>query len=111
MPQTIERWLDEVGFVGSKEKFGGGRHTDEFWLTFTDFSDGWKSSLSGVRPKGKNGIEFDFSFQGKRYRPTIARVPDEANLRRAHKQLLADSSRLQPSPTPASHRRESALEH
>ena len=55
---------------------------------------GGKAVLSGVRPKGKNGVEFDFSFQGKRYRPTIARVPSEANLRRAHKQLLADSGRL-----------------
>jgi hypothetical protein len=63
MPQTIEHRLDEVGFVGSKEKFGGGRRTDEFWLTFTDFSDGWKAVLSGVRPNGKNGIELDFSFQ------------------------------------------------
>jgi hypothetical protein len=55
---------------------------------------GGKAVLSGVRPKGKNGVELDFSFQGKRYRPTIARVPNEANLRRAHKQLLADSGRL-----------------
>jgi hypothetical protein len=54
---------------------------------------GGKAVLSGVRPKGKNGIEFDFSFQGKRHRPTIARVPSEANLRRAHKQPLADSCR------------------
>jgi hypothetical protein len=33
-------------------------------------------------------IEFEFSFEGVRYRPTLKRVPTEANLRRAYKQLV-----------------------
>jgi len=94
MPQTVERRLDEVVFVGSKEKFGGGRRTVEFWLTFTDFSDGWKSSLERRAAEGKEWNRVRFFVSGKRYRPTIARVPSEANLRRAHKQLLAESGRL-----------------
>jgi hypothetical protein len=53
MPQTVERRLDELGFVGSKEKFGGERRTDEFWLIFTDFSDGWKSSPERRAAEGK----------------------------------------------------------
>ena len=48
---------------------------------------GRKSITSGVRPKGKDRIEFDFEFEGKRYRPTVRRPPTEGNLRRALQQL------------------------
>lgn len=48
---------------------------------------GKKSALSGVRPRGVDRIEFDFEFEGIRYRPTVLRTPSEANLRRAYKQL------------------------
>ena len=48
---------------------------------------GRKASTSGVRAKGKDRIEFDFEFEGKRYRPTLRRTPTEANLRRACRQL------------------------
>lgn len=35
-----------------------------------------------VAPKGADRIELTFVFEGARYRPTIKRVPSEANLRR-----------------------------
>jgi integrase len=46
-----------------------------------------KALLSGVRARGSDRIEFDFEFNGVRYRPTLERIPTEANLRRAYKQL------------------------
>ena len=46
-----------------------------------------KSALSGVRAKGSDRIEFDFLFEGVRYRPTLRRTPSEANMRRAYKRL------------------------
>lgn len=48
---------------------------------------GRKSLTSGVQAKGRNRIQFDFEFEGVRYRPTIERIPSEGNLRRAAKQL------------------------
>jgi integrase len=53
-----------------------------------------KSSTSGVRAKGKDRIEFDFEFEGKRYRPTLKRTPSEGNLRRAVKQLEGIRDRI-----------------
>jgi len=49
---------------------------------------GKKSLLSGVQAKGTDRIQFDFEFEGTRYRPTLKRTPNEANLRRACKQLV-----------------------
>jgi integrase len=48
---------------------------------------GRKSITGGVRAKGSDRIQFDFEFNGVRYRPTIGRIPTEGNLRRARKQL------------------------
>jgi len=48
---------------------------------------GRKSLTVGVRAKGPDRIQFDFEYQGRRYRPTLKRIPSEANLRRAHVQL------------------------
>jgi hypothetical protein len=48
---------------------------------------GRRSITGGVRPKGSDRIQFDFEFNGVRYRPTLPRIPTEANLRRARKQL------------------------
>lgn len=48
---------------------------------------GRKANLSGVRAKGRHRIEFEFWFEGVRYRPTLERTPNEASLRRAYKQL------------------------
>src|SRR5688572_26604809 len=55
---------------------------------------GKRSGLSGVQAKGTDRIQFDFWFAGVRYRPTVDRVPSEANLRRAHKQLQAIRQRI-----------------
>lgn len=48
---------------------------------------GRKSLTGGVCAKGPDRIEFTFRYRGKRYRPTLAREPTEANLRRARVQL------------------------
>ena len=55
---------------------------------------GKKAELSGVRAKGTDRIEFEFHFEGARYRPTLKRVPNEANLRRAYKQLVDIKNRI-----------------
>jgi hypothetical protein len=55
---------------------------------------GGKSVTSGVRPKGKDRIEFDFVFEGKRYRPTLKRAPTAGNLRRAVQQLEGIRARI-----------------
>jgi integrase len=55
---------------------------------------GRKSITGGVRAKGRDRIQFDFEFEGVRYRPTVARVPTEANLRRARKQLEDIKARI-----------------
>jgi len=56
---------------------------------------GKKSELSGIRARGSNRIEFDFTFAGVRYRPTVKRIPNEANLRRAHQQLKYMKTRIE----------------
>ena len=56
---------------------------------------GRKSISGGVRPKGRNRIQFDFEFDGVRYRPTLTRVPTEANLRRARAQLTDIKDRIE----------------
>jgi integrase len=55
---------------------------------------GRKSIHGGVSPVGSNRIQFDFEFDGVRYRPTLNRSPTEANLRRARKQLLEIKQRI-----------------
>jgi len=54
-----------------------------------------RRSLKGVRPKGSDRIEFEFIYKGKRYRPSLARIPTEANLRRALLQLKEIKLRIQ----------------
>ncbi|MBS0422623.1 MAG: DUF3596 domain-containing protein [Proteobacteria bacterium] len=55
---------------------------------------GKKAERSGVSPLGKDRIQFDFEFEGKRYRPSIKRAPSEANLERALKQLEGIKERI-----------------
>ncbi|HEY1890217.1 MAG TPA: DUF3596 domain-containing protein [Steroidobacteraceae bacterium] len=43
---------------------------------------------------GLNRIEFTFSFEGKRYRPTLLMIPTEANLRRARQRLAGIKERI-----------------
>ena len=55
---------------------------------------GRRSISGGVRAKGRDRIQFDFEFEGVRYRPTLARIPTEANLRRARNQLEDIKARI-----------------
>ena len=41
----------------------------------------------GVAAAARGRIQFDFMFEGVRYRPSIRRPPSEANLRRARERL------------------------
>jgi integrase len=45
----------------------------------------WFTGEVAAAPDGR--IQFDFTFEGVRYRPSIQRPPSEANLRRAHQRL------------------------
>lgn len=56
---------------------------------------GRKSQSGGVRPKGRDRIEFTIFYEGKRYRPTLSRAPTEANLRRARVQLAGINQRIE----------------
>jgi integrase len=47
-----------------------------------------------VTAKGQRRIQFEFWFEGVRYRPTLLRTPTEANLRRAHEQLAGIKVRI-----------------
>jgi integrase len=44
---------------------------------------GRRSTTGGVTPFGQHRIQFDFTIDGRRYRPTLPWTPHEANLRRA----------------------------
>ena len=55
---------------------------------------GRKSIQGGVNALGSNRIQFDFEFDGVRYRPTLKRSPTEANLKRARKQLEEIKQRI-----------------
>ena len=55
---------------------------------------GRRSITGGVTPKGSDRIQFDFELDGVRYRPTLKRIPSEANLRRARKQLEEIKARI-----------------
>ena len=50
---------------------------------------GTKWFTGGVIAAPRGRIQFDFIFNGIRYRPTIKRPPSEANLRRARERLEA----------------------
>ena len=55
---------------------------------------GRRSTSGGVSAKGADRIEFTFKVDGVRYRPTLKRVPTEANLRRARTQLADIKRRI-----------------
>lgn len=44
-------------------------------------------NAGGVTAKGHDRIQFDFKLDGVRYRPSIKRIPSDANLQRAFEQL------------------------
>ncbi|MGH7715655.1 MAG: Arm DNA-binding domain-containing protein, partial [Vulcanimicrobiaceae bacterium] len=43
---------------------------------------------------GQARIRFDFKFEGRRYRPSLLRIPTETNLRRAREQLAGIKERI-----------------
>ena len=48
----------------------------------------------GVTAAGSWRIRFDFVYEGRRYRPSLRRLPTEANLRRCRKQMAAIKQRI-----------------
>ena len=55
---------------------------------------GRKSIQRGVSAVGSDRIQFDFEFDGVRYRPTLKRNATEANLKRARKHLEQIKQRI-----------------
>lgn len=53
-----------------------------------------RSCNGGITPRGRHAIQYDFVFQGVRYRPSLKRPPTEANLRRAREHLAAIKERV-----------------
>ena len=48
----------------------------------------------GITSRGRRAIQYDFMFQGVRYRPSLRQTPTEANLRRAREHLAAIKERI-----------------
>jgi integrase len=55
---------------------------------------GRKSTTGGVIGRGHDRIQFDFTLDGVRYRPTLKRRPTEANLRQAREYLKDIKARI-----------------
>ena len=55
---------------------------------------GRKSSSGRARPAGPGRIQFTFTLEGVRYRPTLPWAPTEGNLRRARQHLLGIKARI-----------------
>jgi hypothetical protein len=55
---------------------------------------GRKSTTGGVIPAGPARIQFDFRIEGQRFRPTLAWIPHETNLRRARTYLARIKARI-----------------
>ena len=55
---------------------------------------GRRSTTGGVLPLGRNRIQFDFTLEGRRYRPSLPWTPTEANLRRAQERLRDIKARI-----------------
>jgi integrase len=53
-----------------------------------------RSRNDGITPRGCHAIQYDFMFEGVRYRPSLKRPPTEANLRRAREHLAAIKERV-----------------
>lgn len=56
---------------------------------------GRKSITGGVIPAGISRIRFDFSINGQRFRPTLAWIPNETNLRRARTHLTRVKAQIE----------------
>lgn len=55
---------------------------------------GKRSKSGGVTPIGQHRIQFDFTIDGVRYRPTLPWIPTEQNLRRARQYLVWIKTRI-----------------
>src|SRR6266478_143278 len=55
---------------------------------------GKKSATGGVIAAGRHRIRFDFSFEGRRFRPSMLQTPTETNLRRARQRLAIIKERI-----------------
>lgn len=55
---------------------------------------GRRSLSGGVTPIGRHRIQFDFTIDGVRYRPTLPWIPTEQNLRRARQYLAWIKTRI-----------------
>jgi integrase len=55
---------------------------------------GRKSTTGGVTAAGQCRVQFTFTFEGVRYRPTLLRTPTEANLHCAREQLVGIKARI-----------------
>ena len=55
---------------------------------------GRRSHTGGVEAAGRERIQFTFTFEGVRYRPTLRRTATEANLRRARALLVGIKERI-----------------
>ena len=53
-----------------------------------------RSSNAGITPRGPHAIQYDFMFEGLRYRPSLRRTTTESNLRRAREHLAAIKERI-----------------
>ena len=48
---------------------------------------GRKSTSGGVRPAGAGRLQFDFTIDRQRFRPTLPWIPNQANVQRARTYL------------------------
>jgi Arm DNA-binding domain len=55
---------------------------------------GRHSTTGGVIALGHNRIQFEFKFEGRRYRPTLLMTPTALNLRRARENLQRIKARI-----------------
>lgn len=55
---------------------------------------GRHSTTGGVIAFGQDRIQFDFMFEGRRYRPTLVMTPNAVNLRRARENLKRMKARM-----------------
>jgi len=77
--------VSDVARAGSK---GGSKSIPRMFATIVEGAAmGSKWFTKGVVAASHGRIQFDFMFEGIRYRPSIRRPTSEANLRRARERL------------------------
>ncbi len=71
---------------------------------------GRHSTTGGVIALGRDRIQFDFRFEGQRYRSTLLMMPNTVNLRRARENLQRMKARTVAGTIPATSIRKSDRE-